>query len=69
MEKMVPRPPLNTEELRMLSIRNVAELSEVEESFGFIPRPVQGNVDYINNIGWRDAMKTVLGFAPARGGH
>ena len=69
MEKMVPHPPLTTEELRMLSIRNVAELSEVEESFGFTPRPVQGNVDYIKNIGWRDAMKTVSGIAAAHGGH
>ena len=66
MEKLLPKPPLNTEELRMLSIRNVAELSEVEESFGFLPRPLEGNVDYVKDIKWGDAVKTLSGFTPAR---
>lgn len=65
MQKLLPRPPLNTEELRMLSIRNVAELDTVEKEFGFKPRPVAGNIDFVNSIGAGDAWKTVLGFMPA----
>ncbi len=66
MQKLLPKPPLNTEELRMLSIRNVAELGEVEESFGFDPRPLEGNLDYLKDIKLGDAMKTLSGMAPAR---
>ena len=65
MQKFLPKPPLNTEELRMLSIRNVAELDTVEEVFGFKPRPVDGNIDFVKSIGYQDAWKTVLGFMPA----
>jgi NADH dehydrogenase len=65
MQKLLPRPPLNTEELRMLSIRNVAELDTVEKEFGFKPRRVAGNIDFVKSIGAGDAWKTVLGFMPA----
>ncbi|MDA0734453.1 MAG: NAD(P)H-binding protein [Chloroflexi bacterium] len=65
MQKFLPKPPLNTEELRMLSIRNVAELDTVEEVFGFKPRPVAGNIDFIKSIGSKDAWKTLLGFMPS----
>jgi len=65
MQKVLPKPPLNTEELRMLSIRNVAELDTVEQVFGFKPRPVEGNIDFVKSIGPWDALKAVLGFMPA----
>jgi NADH dehydrogenase len=65
MQKLLPKPPLNTEELRMLSIRNVAELDTVEKVFGFKPRPVGDNIDFVKSIGVGDAWKTVLGFMPA----
>ena len=65
MQKFLPKPPLNTEELRMLSIRNVAELDTVEEVFGFKPRPLAGNIDFVKSIGAKGAWQTVLGFMPA----
>ena len=65
MQRFLPKPPINTEELRMLSIRNVAELETVEEVFGFAPRPFAGNIDYVKKISFSDALKTMLGFMPA----
>ena len=65
MQKILPKPPLNTEQLQMLSIRNVAEPGVVEEVFGFKPRPVEGNIEFVNSIGFKDAWKSVLGFMPA----
>jgi NADH dehydrogenase len=65
MQKLLPKHPLNTEELRMLSIRIVAELDSVEKTFGFKPRTLAGNIDFVKSIGARDAWKTVLGFMPA----
>jgi NADH dehydrogenase len=65
MQKFLPKPPLNTEELRMLSIRNVAELDTVEQIFGFKPRSLEGNIEFVKSIGAGDAWKTVLGFRPS----
>jgi uncharacterized protein YbjT (DUF2867 family) len=65
MERILPRPPITTEELRMLPIRNVAELNTVEETFGFTPRPLEGNIDFVKSIGFGDGLKISLGFMPA----
>jgi uncharacterized protein YbjT (DUF2867 family) len=65
MEKLLPRPPITTEELRMLPIRNVAELNTVEQTFGFTPRPLEGNIDFIKSMGFGDGLKISLGFMPA----
>ena len=58
--------PRAIEELRMLSIRNVAELETVEEVFGFDPRPIEGNIDFVKRISYWDAVRTLAGFMPAR---
>ena len=65
MELLLPRPPITTEELRMLPIRNVAELGMVEETFGFTPRPLEGNIGFVNSMSFSDAIKVTLGFMPA----
>jgi NADH dehydrogenase len=65
MEKLLPRPPITTEELRMLPIRNVAELNTVEQTFGFTPRPLEGNIEFVKSIGFGDGLKISLGFMPA----
>ena len=65
MQKTLPKPLLNTEQLQMLSIRNVAEPRVVEEVFGFNPRRVEGNIEFVNSIDFKDALKSVLGFMPA----
>jgi NADH dehydrogenase len=66
MERLVPRPPATTEQLRMVSIPNVAGLNTVEEVFGFKPRPLRGNIEYIKEIGFREGLKISLGFMPSR---
>ena len=65
MEKALPRPPLNLEELRMISVRNVAAPREVDETFRFSPRPMGGNLEYLKDISFGDGLKTMLGFMPA----
>ena len=65
MERLLPRPPITTEELRMLPLRNVAEVDTVEETFGFTPRPMAGNLDFAKSIGFRDGLKVSLGFMPS----
>ena len=65
MQKTLPKPLLNTEQLQMLSIRNVAEPRVVEEVFGFNPRRVEGNIEFVDSIDFKDALKSVLGFMPA----
>ena len=66
MEALLPKPPATTEQLRMVSIPNVAELNTVEEVFGFTPRPLQGNIEYIKGISFLDGLRIALGFMPKR---
>ena len=66
MEALVPRPPATTQQIRMAGIPNIAELNTVEEVFGFKPRRLDGNIDYIGNIGFRDGLATALGFMPSK---
>ena len=65
MELALPRSPITTEELRMLQIRNVAEPGVVEETFGFTPLPLEGNIDFVNSMSFSDALKITLGFMPS----
>src|SRR5918996_653981 len=65
MELTLPRPPITTEQVRMLQIRNVAEVGTVEETFGFTPRPLGGNIDFVNSMSFADAIKVTLGFMPS----
>ncbi len=64
-QALAPRPPVTTEQLKMIALDNVTELSSVKESFGFTPRPLSGNLDYLREIGLRDALRINLGFMPA----
>ncbi len=66
MEKVMPKPPLNMEELRMISVRNVADQTGVADTFGFFPRTMDGNMEYLKDISFSDGLKTMLGFMPAR---
>ena len=65
MERVLPKAPLTSEELRMISVRNVAETDAVAGFFGFNPRPVEGNLDYLKDISFSDGIKTMAGFMPA----
>ena len=62
----LPRPPITTDQIKMLGIRSVAELGEVERVFGFTPRPLKGNIDFVNLVGVVDAVQMLLGSMPRR---
>ncbi|MCE2404011.1 MAG: complex I NDUFA9 subunit family protein [Dehalococcoidia bacterium] len=66
MAALTGRAPATQDQLRSMAIPNVAGLNTVEETFGFRPRPVAGNIDYVKRIGFRDALKSALtGSMPA----
>ena len=65
LQRMQPRPPVTTEQLRMLPIRNVAELGTVAQTFSFTPRPLEGNIEFIRSVSFGDGLKIVAGFMPA----
>ena len=67
MQGLVPRPPITTGQLRMLAIRNVSEGREVEEAFGFTPKPLRGNIGYVNGVTFGDALRMTLGLGMGRG--
>ena len=62
MEATLPRPPATTHQLGMLGVPNVAELNTLEQTFGFRPKPVQGNIEYIKAISRWAGLKMTLGF-------
>ena len=62
----LPRPPLTLDQLRLLPIRNVAETNSVQDNFGFTPKPVEGNIDYVRLLTTRDAMSILSGEMPTR---
>ena len=63
---LLPRPPITTGQLRMLGIRNVAEGHDVEREFGFTPRPLRGNIDYVNEVRFSDALSMTMGLGMPR---
>ncbi len=62
----MPRPPITTDQLKMLSVRSVAELGEVERVFGFTPRSMEGNIDFVNSVGVADGIQMLMGSMPRR---
>ena len=66
MEGLLPRPPITTQQLRMVSLDNVGELGTVEESFGFSPKALEGNIGYIRGISYLEALRIALGLMPTR---
>ena len=65
MEKTMARPPITREMLRMIRVRNVAERGVVEETFGFTPQLMKGNIDFVNSVSFGDALKMNLGLMPS----
>ncbi len=64
MEALMPRTPVTSEQLKMLGIDNTTALDSVDASFGFAPRPMKGNIDYVKRMTYLDALKINLGFMP-----
>ena len=66
MEGLLSSPPITTQQLRMVSLDNLGELGAVEGSFGFSPKALEGNIDYIRGISYLEALRISLGFMPTR---
>ncbi len=66
MDLFMSRPPINSEMLKMLRVRNVAEVDTVEQTFGFTPTGLEEGIDFVNTITWGDALKINLGAMPSR---
>ena len=62
----LPRPPVTLDQLQLIPIRSVAERDFVEDNFGFTPKPVEGNIDYVRMLTIRDAMSILSGTMPSR---
>lgn len=66
MQQLLPRPPMTIAQLKMLAIRSVARGQDIEQAFGFTPRPLRGNIDYVNSVSLGDALKMALGLSMPR---
>ena len=66
LQNVLPRPPVTTAQLRMLGIRNVAEGPDMEQAFGFTPKPLRGNIGYVNSVSFGDALRMTLGLSMPR---
>ncbi len=66
MERLLPRAPVTTGQLKMLGIRNVAEGRDWEQSFGFTPKPLRGNIGYVREVTFGDALRMTLGLSMPR---
>ena len=68
MQAVVPRVPITTGQLRMLGIRNVADGHDIGEAFGFTPKPLRGNIDYVKDVDFSNALRMTLGLGMPRRG-
>lgn len=66
MERFLPRPPITTKQLQSLPIDNVTQSDAVERVFGFQPRPLAGNIEYVRKLSYGDALRVFLGAMPRR---
>ncbi|MEK7806464.1 MAG: NAD(P)H-binding protein [Chloroflexota bacterium] len=65
LQTLRPHPPATTDQLRMLGIRNVSEVGVVEKTFGFTPRTLEGNIDFVRSVTFGDGLSIALGSMPA----
>ena len=66
LQVLLPRPPVTTGQLKMLGIRNVAEGRNMQQAFGFTPRPLRGNIEYVKSISFGEALRMNLGLSMPR---
>ena len=65
-ENIAPRPPVTTEQIKMLEIDNITSRDSVQREFGFEPSAFRDNLSYLQRIGLLDAIKIISGFMPER---
>ncbi len=66
MEKTLPHPPATRQQLGMLAFDNIGEMDTVERVFGFTPRPLRGNIEYIRRTSFWEGVRMSAGFMPRR---
>ena len=64
MQAVMSRPPITTEMLKMMRVRNVAEVGIVEQTFGFRAKALEDGIDFVNELTFGDALKINLGVMP-----
>jgi len=64
--RLKKRPLATSDQLRMLATRNVAEPGTVEQTFGFTPRTLEGNIEYVKTIGFGEGLRVAMGSMPSR---
>ena len=64
MQALMARPPINSEMLKMMRVRNVAEVGVVEQTFGFRAKALANGIDFVNELTFGDAFKITLGKMP-----
>ena len=66
MQAILPNPPATRHQLDMLSLDNVCDLDSVHRHFGFSPRPLHGNIDFVRDFTRIDGLKLAVGISPRR---
>ena len=66
MDKILIKAPVTPDQLKMLSIDNIALIDSVETNFGFKPVGLKGNLDYLGELKLFDALKIAAGFPKTR---
>ena len=61
-----PRPAITTEQLGMVVLRNVCESGVVEQAFGFTPKAMEGNIDFVKSVTASDGFNIALGLRPTQ---
>ena len=64
--RLKKRPLATSDQLRMLATRSVAEPGTVEQTFGFTPRTLEGNIEYVKTIGFGEGLRVAMGSMPSR---
>lgn len=64
MERALPRPPVTLEQLKMLAIDSVTDPDGVKKQLGFEPSSLRGNLDYLKQIGFKEALLIYMGLMP-----
>lgn len=64
MELLTPNPPATSEQLKMLDTDNVPAGPSFTDLFDRPPRPMRGNIDYVNRVSVAAALRIMIGRMP-----
>ena len=64
-QRLLPRAPITTDQIKLLDVRSVAPLGEVERLFGFTPRKMEGNIGFVNSVGVVEGIQMLMGSIPS----